>query len=43
LSEAVFEVVNLQIDAKGLILRQGTIIDATLVEAHVKCRSLYLI
>ena len=36
LSEAVFEVVNLQIDAKGLILRQGTIIDATLVEAHVK-------
>lgn len=36
LSEAVFEAVNLQIDAKGLILRQGTIIDATLVEAHVK-------
>jgi len=36
LSEAVFEVVNLQIDAKGLLLRQGTIIDATLVEAHVK-------
>lgn len=36
LSEAVFEVVNLQIDAKGLILRQGTIIDATLVEAQVK-------
>jgi IS5 family transposase len=36
LSEAAFEVVNLQIDAKGLILRQGTIIDATLVEAHVK-------
>ena len=36
LSEAVFEVINLQIDAKGLILRQGTIIDATLVEAHVK-------
>ena len=36
LSEAVFEVVNLQIDAKGLILRQGTIIDATLVEAHVR-------
>ncbi|MGH6644310.1 MAG: IS5 family transposase [Bradyrhizobium sp.] len=36
LSEAVFEAVNLQIDAKGLILRQGTLIDATLVEAHVK-------
>lgn len=36
LSEAVFEAVNLQIDAKGLLLRQGTIIDATLVEAHVK-------
>jgi len=36
LSEAVFEAINLQIDAKGLILRQGTIIDATLVEAHVK-------
>jgi IS5 family transposase len=36
LSEAVFEAVNLQIDAKGLILRQGTIVDATLVEAHVK-------
>lgn len=36
LSEAVFEAVNLQIDAKGLLLRQGTIIDATLVEASVK-------
>lgn len=36
LSETVFEAVNLQIDAKGLLLRQGTIIDATLVEAHVK-------
>jgi transposase, IS5 family len=36
LSQMVFEAVNLQIDAKGLILRQGTIIDATLVEAHVK-------
>jgi len=36
LSQAVFEAVNLQIDAKGLLLRQGTIIDATLVEAHVK-------
>lgn len=36
LSETVFEAVNLQIDAKGLILRQGTIIDATLIEAHVK-------
>lgn len=36
LSEAVFEEVTRQIDARGLILRQGTIIDATLVEAHVK-------
>ena len=32
----VFEAVNLQIDAKGLLLRQGTIIDASLVEAQVK-------
>ena len=36
LSEAVFAAVTRQIDAKGLILRQGTIIDATLVEAAVK-------
>jgi IS5 family transposase len=36
LSEAVLEAVNRQIDGRGLILRQGTLIDATLVEAHVK-------
>ena len=36
LSKAVFEEVTRQIDGRGLILRQGTLIDATLVEAHVK-------
>jgi IS5 family transposase len=36
LTEAVFAEVTRQIDAKGLILRQGTMIDATLVEAQVK-------
>jgi IS5 family transposase len=36
LSERLFAEVTRQIDAKGLILRQGTMIDATLVEAHVK-------
>jgi IS5 family transposase len=36
LSEKVFAEVTRQIDAKGLILRQGTMIDATLVEAQVK-------
>lgn len=36
LTEAVFLEVTRQIDAKGLILRQGTMIDATLVEAQVK-------
>jgi transposase, IS5 family len=36
LSERVFVEVTRQIDGKGLILRQGTMIDATLVEAHPK-------
>jgi IS5 family transposase len=36
LSEKVFAEVTRQIDARGLILRQGTMIDATLVEAQVK-------
>lgn len=36
LSERVFAEVTRQIDDKGLILRQGTMIDATLVEAQVK-------
>lgn len=36
LSEKIFAAVLAQIDAKGLLLREGTIIDATLVEASVK-------
>lgn len=36
LSEAVFEAVTGQIDERGLLLRQGTLIDASLVEAQVK-------
>jgi IS5 family transposase len=36
LAEEVFGAVLAQIDAKGLILREGTIVDATLVEAGVK-------
>jgi IS5 family transposase len=36
LSEQLFAEVTRQIDTKGLILRQGTMIDATLVEAQVK-------
>lgn len=36
LSEQVFAEVVRQIDERGLILRQGTMIDATLVEAQVK-------
>jgi transposase, IS5 family len=36
LAEAVFAEINRQIDAKGLILRRGTLIDATLVPANVK-------
>lgn len=36
LSGAVFEAVTAQIDERGLLLRQGTLIDASLVEAQVK-------
>lgn len=35
LSEALFAEVNRQLDARGLILKAGTLIDATLVEAAV--------
>lgn len=35
LAEKVFAVVRAQIDAKGLLLREGAIVDATLVEAAV--------
>jgi IS5 family transposase len=36
LSAPVFAAITRQIDAKGLILREGTLIDASLVEAQVK-------
>jgi IS5 family transposase len=36
LSEALFAEVNRQLDAKGLIIRKGTLIDATIVKAAVK-------
>lgn len=36
LAEAVFQEINRQLDARGLILRQGTLIDATLVKAAVR-------
>jgi transposase, IS5 family len=36
LCQAVFDAVLAQIDGKGLILRRGTLIDASLVEAAVK-------
>lgn len=36
LVEAVFAEIDRQIDAQGLILRRGTLIDATLVPANVK-------
>lgn len=36
LAEKVFAAVLAQLDAKGLILREGTIVDATLVEAGVR-------
>jgi transposase, IS5 family len=36
LADRVFEEVNRQIDSYGLILRQGTLIDASLVDAAVK-------
>lgn len=36
LSEALFSEINRQLDARGLIIRKGTLIDATIVEAAVK-------
>src|SRR5512142_2984441 len=36
LSEPLFAELNRQLDARGVILRKGTLIDATLVEAAVK-------
>lgn len=36
LSEALFAEINRQLDARGLIVRKGTLIDATIVKAAVK-------
>lgn len=36
LAEAVFEALNLQLEQRGLVIKAGTMIDATLVEADVK-------
>lgn len=36
LAEALFEEVNRQLDARGLIIRKGTLIDATIIKAAVK-------
>lgn len=36
LSEALFGEINRQLDARGMIIRQGTLIDATIVKAAVK-------
>lgn len=36
LSPRLFEAINRQIDAQGLLVRKGTLIDASLVEAQVK-------
>src|SRR6266511_3063005 len=36
LAEALFEEINRQLDARGLIVRRGTLIDATLLQASVK-------
>lgn len=36
LAEALFEEVGRQLDARGLIVRRGTLIDATLLQASVK-------
>lgn len=36
LSEALFAEINRQLDARGLIVRKGTLIDATIVQAAVK-------
>lgn len=36
LGEALFAEVNRQLDARGLILRQGTLVDATLIESALR-------
>jgi IS5 family transposase len=36
LAEALFEEINRQLDARGLVVREGTLIDATLLQASVK-------
>ena len=36
LMRRVFEAVNEQLDEKGMIVRHGTVVDATLVEAHAR-------
>lgn len=36
LSKRIFDEINTQLDARGLFVRKGTIIDATIVEAAVK-------
>ena len=36
LAEALFEEINRQLDGRGLIIRKGTLIDATIVQAAVK-------
>jgi IS5 family transposase len=36
LAEAVFDELNLQLERRGLVIKAGTMIDATLVEADVK-------
>ncbi len=36
LGEALFESFNVQLDSLGLVLREGTLIDATVVEANVQ-------
>jgi transposase, IS5 family len=36
LAEAVFEALNEQLEGRGLVIKTGTMIDATLVEADVK-------
>ena len=38
LMRKVFDAVNEQLDEKGLILREGTVIDASVVEAHARQR-----
>lgn len=36
LMRRVFEAVNEQLDEQGMVLRRGTVVDATLVEAHAR-------